>query len=166
MSVVRFISDLHWNHTNMALHRGFSSAEEMNSYIGNKWNKAVNKRDVVWILGDLTNEKGDYSFLDRLNGQKKVILGNHDQPQHVPRMLPHVLSVAGMVKKKFGDTKCFLTHCPIHPNELDYRVQVCVHGHVHSKSIPDNRYWNVSAEVLDYTPRTFDELKNMYWTNK
>jgi calcineurin-like phosphoesterase family protein len=163
MSVVRLISDLHWGHRNMALHRGFSDEEDMNEHIVSQWNKTVGKRDVVWILGDLTMEKGGYSFLDRLNGQKKVILGNHDLPQHVPKMLPYVLSVGGMVAKKFGDTKCFLTHCPVHPSELDYLVQICIHGHVHFKTLVDKRYWNVSAEVLDYTPKTFDELQKIYW---
>lgn len=162
MSVVRFISDIHWDHTNMALHRGFSSAEEMNEHIVREWNKVVKKKDIVWILGDLTMEKGDYSFLGRLNGQKKVVLGNHDLPQHVPRMLPYVFSVSGMVKKKFGDTKCFLTHCPIHPVELDHRVSLNLHGHVHSNTLPDKRYWNVSAEVIGYAPKTFEELRKIY----
>lgn len=37
------ISDLHLGHTNMALHRGFTSVEEHDDYIISKWNSVVNK---------------------------------------------------------------------------------------------------------------------------
>ena len=51
-----------------------------------------------------------------------------------------------------------LTHCPIHSSQLDYRYSYNIHGHVHSNSIDDARYINVSAEVIDYTPKTLEQL--------
>jgi calcineurin-like phosphoesterase family protein len=56
-------------------------------------------------------------------------------------------------KKEF-----ILTHCPIHPSQLEYRYKYNIHGHVHENSINDPRYINVSAEVIDYTPKTLEEL--------
>lgn len=157
---VFFISDTHFYHENMALKRGFSSAEEMNEHIVEKWNSVVRKGDVVYLLGDITMEKATYDILDRLKGFKKVILGNHDMPQHIGKLLDHVNSVCGMMKYKSSAlrTSMFLTHCPIHPMELDYRVSYNIHGHVHENSIPDDRYINVSCEAVDYTPRTLEEL--------
>jgi calcineurin-like phosphoesterase family protein len=148
----------------MALHRGFATVEEHDEYIIAKWNSVVSKRDVTYILGDVTMEKSaPYPLLDRLNGVKHVVLGNHDRRQDVKKLLEHVDSVAGMVQYK----GIMLTHCPIHPMELDYRFNKNIHGHIHEKQVMkmldgweeiDERYICVSCERVDYTPKTLEEL--------
>lgn len=151
MGRVFIISDLHFGHRNMAIKRGFSDEKEHDEHIIDCWNKVVLKKDTVWILGDITMEKSSpYHLLARLNGYKKVVLGNHDQPQHIPELLKYVNSVCGMIKYK----GFVLTHCPIHESELG-RFWLNIHGHVHENSLDDKRYLNVSCEVLDYTPMLF-----------
>ena len=108
----------------MALHRGFSSVEEHDAYIADCWNSVVRKGDIIYILGDLTMEKGDYSILASLAGFKKIVLGNHDMPQHIPKMLEHVNSVCSSYKLK----GCILTHIPIHESEIG-RYRYNIHGH-------------------------------------
>ena len=158
MCIVRFISDLHFGHGNMAIRRGFTTVDEHDAYIIEQWNKIVNKRDITYILGDITMEKiSSYHLLDRLNGVKKVILGNHDRSSHVPELLKYVSFVGGMVQYKGH----ILTHCPIHPSQLEFRYSKNIHGHLHLNSLDDERYINVSAEVVNYTPKTLDELKNI-----
>jgi calcineurin-like phosphoesterase family protein len=170
MATVRFIADLHLGHTNMVLKRGFSTVEEHDEYIIEKYNSVVYKRDVTYILGDVTMEKSSpYPLLDRLNGIKHVVLGNHDRRQDVKKLLEYVESIAGMIQYK----GVMLTHCPIHPMELDYRFNYNIHGHIHDKQvmrdvyhlgtynitqIPDERYICVSCERVDYTPKTLEEL--------
>tara|TARA_R110000772_G_scaffold54130_1_gene123515 strand:- start:38437 stop:38961 length:525 start_codon:yes stop_codon:yes gene_type:complete len=170
MGNVRFFSDPHFGHLNMALKRGFKSAEEQDEYIVQQWNSVVNKRDITYILGDITYEKkSGYEILSRLNGLKHVVLGNHDRRQDVEELLKYVKSVSGVIKYK---RKYFLSHCPIHPAELG-RVKVNIHGHVHEDSIvtykwdyenkvdtevPHPKYKNVSAEAIDYTPKLLTEL--------
>ena len=165
MSVVRFISDTHFYHENMAKKRGFDNAHEMNEFIVSQWNRVVSKRDVTWMLGDITMEKSNYEILNRLNGIKKVVLGNHDEPQHIKDLLKYVNSVSGMVKytDKVTGNKIFLTHCPIHPMELEHRVKFNIHGHIHDGyQIEDSRYMNVSAEIIDYEPKLLTELYEIY----
>jgi len=141
----------------MAIKRGFSSIAEHDAHIIKMWNSVVTKRDVVYILGDITMSKaGFYPMLDALKGEKKVILGNHDKQANVKLLLNYVNSVAGMIKYRGW----FLTHCPIHTNELQH-CKGNVHGHVHEKTIDDNRYINVSCEALDYTPALLDDLINI-----
>ena len=41
----------------MALRRGFKNEFEMDDYIVEQWNSVVKKKDVTWILGDITMEK-------------------------------------------------------------------------------------------------------------
>ncbi len=160
MSIVRFIADLHLGHTNMALHRGFSSVEEHDEHIIAKWNSVVTKRDITYILGDVTMEKSaPYPLLDRMNGVKHIVLGNHDRRQDAKRLLQYAESIAGMIQYK----GVMLTHCPIHPMELDYRFNKNIHGHIHEKVVllngsPDPRYICVSCEQVDYTPKTLQEL--------
>jgi calcineurin-like phosphoesterase family protein len=137
----------------MALKRGFLSADEMDEHIVKMWNSKVLKKDTVYILGDITMEKANYEILNRLNGYKKVVLGNHDQPQHIPKLLQFVNSVCGMYKKG----GYVLTHCPIHESEVT-RFHRNIHGHVHENSLDDYRYINVSCEVVNYTPMLLEEL--------
>lgn len=164
MSIVRFIADLHLGHENMAKRRGFLTIEEHDEYVITKWNSVVDKRDVTYILGDVTMEKkSPYPLLDRLNGIKHVVLGNHDRRQDVPHLLQHVASVAGMIQYK----GIMLTHCPIHSMELEYRFNKNIHGHIHDKvvmkmldgwEVPDERYFCVSCEQVDYKPKSLEDL--------
>lgn len=155
-----YISDLHFGHENMAIKRGFSCVDEMNEHIIKSWNGVINKKDTVYCLGDITMERSIfYPLLDRLKGYKKIILGNHDKPQHVPELLKYVNNVASMKylkHKQYGNI--ILSHAPIHPCELEYRFKYNIHGHVHENTLPDKRYINVSAEVIDYKPKLLKEL--------
>ena len=152
---VRFISDLHFQHKNMSTHRGFQDEFYWDEYLIEQWNSVVKSpKDLTYILGDITMEKSQgYFQLDRLMGRKIVVLGNHDMKQHVQELLKYVESVAGMIDYK-GFT---LTHCPIHPIELE-RYRGNIHGHTHENVYEDKRYINVCAEMIDCKPKTIDEL--------
>jgi calcineurin-like phosphoesterase family protein len=164
MSIVRFIADLHLSHANMAKRRGFSTIEEHDEHIIAKWNSVVNKRDVTYILGDVTMEKSaPYPLLDRLNGIKHIVLGNHDRRQDTKKLFDYAESVGGMLNYK----GIFLTHCPIHPDELTYGIPKNIHGHIHDKvvmkmldgwEVPDERYFCVSCEQVDYLPKSLKDL--------
>jgi len=173
MSKVFMIADLHLGHLNMAKKRGFSTAEEHDEHIISQWNKKVSKRDTVYILGDVTMESSKpYPLLNRMNGLKRVVLGNHDMAKDIPELLKYVHSVSGMIRYK----GLWLTHCPVHERELEFRVPRNIHGHIHEERImktqwvdewmtgmsytevPDDRYHCVSCEHVDYTPVTLEEL--------
>tara|TARA_R110000851_G_scaffold87648_1_gene191031 strand:- start:5814 stop:6329 length:516 start_codon:yes stop_codon:yes gene_type:complete len=157
MSKHFIISDPHFGHVNMATKRGFSDVYSHDLHIIDKWNSVVTKRDFVWVLGDFTMEKtSPYYNLDALIGTKFGVLGNHDQPQHIPELLKYVKKVCGI--KTMGKHKAVLTHCPIHPTELDCRYKFNIHGHVHENTLLDRRYINVSCEAVDYTPQLISNL--------
>ena len=64
----------------MATHRGFQDEFYHDEHIIDQWNRVVNKRDTVYLLGDVTMEKQtNYDILDRLEGRINVVLGNHDE---------------------------------------------------------------------------------------
>lgn len=158
MSKVYFISDLHFGHKNMALKRGFSSEEKHDLLIIENWNKVVTKRDVVYVLGDITFEKsGKYPLLKKLNGLIKVVLGNHDRASDIAELSKFVNSVCGAVKYK----GFILTHIPIHRSEVN-RFRGNIHGHTHEIVIDDKRYLNVSCEQVNFTPILFEKLIESY----
>jgi calcineurin-like phosphoesterase family protein len=166
MSIVRMIADLHLGHEAIAKWRGFETSNEHDEHLIEKWNSVVKKRDITYILGDITNEKNKYySLLDRLYGRKIAILGNHDLPKHSKQLLNHVDYIGGIMKYK----GIFLSHCPVHSMELDYRISRNIHGHLHEKSImimnengeliKDKRYHCVSVEQVDFKPVSLLDLR-------
>ncbi len=88
MSQVRFIGCLHFSHESVAKWRDFENSFYHDELLISHWNRTVHKKDLTYILGDVTMEKSnDYYQLDRLNGRKIVVLGNHDLWQDVPKLL-------------------------------------------------------------------------------
>lgn len=171
---IRFISDLHFNHVNIATLRGFKNVDDMNEHIIDKFNSTVRKRDSTYILGDITRDtsKG-YELLDRLKGYKFIVMGNHERRQDSFRLIKHCNGLAGAINMK--RYRSLVTHIPVHPREFEYRCEYNIHGHLHEHMVTkevyrdgrlykelDKRYINVSVEALDYTPMTFEELKEFY----
>ena len=115
------------------------------------WNNVITKNDLVYVLGDAAFTLEGLETLRALPGRKILVRGNHDC-LHVQMYLSVFEDIHGITKYK----KVWLTHAPIHPDELRGRKNI--HGHVHWATIPDDRYINVSAEVIDYTPQNYQSL--------
>lgn len=166
MSIVRFISDLHFGHDKIAQIRGFKDSTEQDEYIISEWNKNVHKRDLIYILGDISrNDISQYYKLGLLQGKKVLIAGNHDSGKNfIIEALKYFERIHGMLhysSKEYG--RIWLTHCPIHPLEFNEKhlkpTSYNVHGHIHAAyKIDDPRYINVSAEIVNYIPRSLKEL--------
>lgn len=78
-----YTSDLHFYHTNVIRYcsRPYSSVEEMNESLVSRWNEKVLPDDVVYCLGDFALAARAVEFYTpRLNGNKILVLGNHDFP--------------------------------------------------------------------------------------
>lgn len=78
-------SDLHFGHRNI-LHIGkgrpFKTIEEHDQVLIDNWNSVVASGDLVYVLGDFSIETSIDKIrepLRKLNGQKILILGNHDR---------------------------------------------------------------------------------------
>lgn len=152
-----FISDLHISHKNI-LHfspeRQGPTIEDHDRWIVTQWNSVVKPKDIVYVLGDVVFDKLKLPLLSQLRGNKILIRGNHDKFDTL-EYLQYFSAVHGMIKYK----EFWLTHSPIHPQEL--RGKVNVHGHVHNQSIPDDRYVNVCVEALNGTPLSLDQLRDL-----
>lgn len=170
MSNVRFIADLHFGHKWAAQNRGFSSIEEHNDKIIENWNKIVSKKDLTFVLGDVTMEDKEYiPLIEKLKGRKVLIGGNHDLRGDFVILRKYFESIIGCETYK----GFILTHIPIHTSELEGRFRGNIHGHIHDNIVtkptwssitntpttePDTRYINVSCERIDLRPISLKEL--------
>lgn len=176
MSNVFFISDLHLGHKNILKfagdYRDGSTIEEHDEILIQKINSRVSSRDKLFILGDVVWRKCDINIMRRIYGQKELIIGNHDE--HSLDVYRDVFDrVHGFYKYK----GFWLSHAPIHPDEL--RGKRNIHGHVHQNYIMkkilgfpyarDDRYIPVTVEALDGYPISYDEICEKYekpWQQK
>lgn len=79
---IYLIGDPHFGHGNIIRYcnRPFTSVEEMNETLIKNWNSVVGKQDIVYVLGDfaLCGKNSIIEITQKLNGRKRLILGNHD----------------------------------------------------------------------------------------
>ena len=56
-------------------------ADIMDQWLIEKWNRTIAKEDTVYILGDICfgNSEGAEKILQKLNGKKYLVFGNHDK---------------------------------------------------------------------------------------
>jgi len=81
------VSDTHFTHMGVCKFtrsdgvtklRPWSTPEEMDEAMVEKWNAVVKPHDKVYHLGDVVMRVKDLDILNRLNGDKVLIRGNHD----------------------------------------------------------------------------------------
>ena len=83
MARVFFTSDLHFGHKNLCQGLRGMTSEESDKLIIDNWNKVVTKRDLVYVLGDITmeNQNDIPKYISQLNGRIVLVGGNHDTKQ-------------------------------------------------------------------------------------
>jgi calcineurin-like phosphoesterase family protein len=140
-------SDLHLGHNNILNYRdNFSSLQEHKEFIVNQYCSIITKRDKIFLLGDVAFDLASLKLIKSLPGYKHLILGNHDLERG-----PKFTDLVGVYDKVDAMVKyknLWLTHAPIHPEEL--RGKKYVHGHTHNVIIEDQRYINV---CIEHAPR-------------
>lgn len=133
------------------------------------WNRVVGPKDKVEVLGDVIIGRSQRNTLARLNGRKRLRMGNHDIfiKNNNADYAAHFEEITAY--KVFDDLIC--SHIPLHPECVKERWKANVHGHLHTNRVmmqnPESRlveavidptYLCVSMEHIDYTPITIDEV--------
>lgn len=186
MGKIFYIADYHLFHENVIKFdkRPFNTVLEMNETIINNWNKRVHNNDKVYILGDFI-WKSVYiwpEILNSLNGEKHLILGNHDPksfPQEIKNLFKEIVEY-----KEISDCnkRIIMCHYPIIFHNKDFEENCyMLYGHVHitkeyqylceirkelkrkrllDKENPIGNFINVGCMMpwMDYTPRTIEEI--------
>lgn len=167
---IYYISDIHFSHKEIIdfCNRPYENIQDMNEDIIRRWNSVVTPNDVVRIVGDIAMPKTKediqnvIQLVKRLNGNKTLIIGNHDYKLIKNKDFVKLFSsVENYMVTKDNGRKVVLFHYPTEEWEGFFKGYIHVHGHLHDKDesirVIKNRY-NASADILDLTPRTLDEL--------
>ena len=89
----------------------------------------------------------------------KLVLGNHDSLKMYEQTIAKNIKIQLPL---FSYKNMWISHCPIHPNELRSRI-LSVHGHLHCDIIeidgnPDYRYFNVNLDNNYFKLVPFEEI--------
>lgn len=180
MSEIFVISDTHFNHENLLgfkqsdgtpCRNEFDDVYHMNEVMIERWNRVVTPWDKVYHLGDvyMGSQSKAEEILSRLNGKKRLIVGNHDTVYGKGNPLQKYFQKIYMwrIFKEFG---LLLTHVPVHPSVLgegrhktnngkEIPKTMNVHGHTHYNGSPPGPYKSVCVELVNYTPVNIEELR-------
>jgi len=162
-----FSSDLHFGHRNILKYcnRPFKDLEEMEEKLIENHNKVVSKKDTIYLLGDIsfTSNTKTRAILDKMNGKKHWILGNHDlRRKPIYDMFETVNHYLELKKEKI-----ILFHYPIASWNGMARGTIHLHGHSHGNLSPiyDRngkevvmRKMDVGVDCTDYKPIGLDEV--------
>ncbi len=191
--MIWFTSDNHFFHKNVIrlCNRPFAHLHEMHEYMIQEWNKRVKPQERVYVLGDFAFSGWTLTkkIVERLNGHKILILGNHDYAAH--KMLAAGFNeVHENIFIEIGNKqKVFLSHFPFHPmnsyqksedgsviikypfEKVDTRYMHkrmvddgqswLIHGHVHNAWKQNGRQINVGVDVWDFLPVHHERILKM-----
>lgn len=158
-----FLSDTHFSHNNILnfkdenekLIRPFKTIEEHDELIIENINKRVRSVDRIYLMGDVVIHCKAMSILNRINGRKVLIKGNHDIFA-LKYYTPYFQDIRAY--KVFPEYGIVFSHIPIHPGQLVGRFKLNCHGHLHHKVIDDIKYMNLCCEHLNYNPIEMEEI--------
>lgn len=158
-----FIGDTHFGHKNIINwsddRKKYSDIQEHDEGLVDIWNSVVRPKDNVFHLGDVAFGKHNLKWVKQLNGNKKLILGNHDTYPVEDYIDAGFNKVFGIVNYK----EFILSHAPLHTTQLEYRWKYNIHGHIHKPEEYDLdvRYINVNADAIGLTPVTLEEIRGI-----
>ena len=134
----------------------------MNEYIIKRWNSIVKETDTVYHLGDVGfgSLQEVKSLVERLNGRKILLRGNHDFKIGVNTWKE--IGFVEVYKKEIILDNLLLTHAP---SEEVGENQINIFGHIHDKPL-DRKFDKknhicVSCDVVDYTPVSISKIKSI-----
>ena len=202
MNNLYLISDIHFGHP-AAFKFASSRIDAVREYFGidreldvaklrklfdemiiEKWNKTVNQKDVVYCLGDVFCKSVDEEILRKLNGQKTLILGNHDKSLDLYEKTGwRVVKIANndnpkrsyLIEEHCGERIMF-SHYPIFYDDaydreivlgekeflrqvfVEEKCSLNVHGHIHETDSNNLLSVNVCVEKTAFEPIGLDVL--------
>ena len=172
-----FTSDTHFCHENILMYcnRPFKNVVEMNNMLIQNWNNSVKPDDDIIIAGDFIHSRNlqiIHDIMDKLNGNKWLVYGNHDYQNKFER---------DEIRKRFNYhcydamdfevldyevddyVKFYISH---YPCEFWTRNAVHLHGHVHSGKLSTSREvckfnpfkYDIGVDNNDFKPISYEEI--------
>lgn len=156
MAEVYFAGDGHLFHDNICKFRPeYGSVDHHNAWIM-RGLEHITKRDKTFFMGDWIFKREALDLISQVPGQKHLIMGNHDDYTLMEEMLKVFDHISGDIKYK----EFWLSHIPIHPDEM--RGKLNIYAHTHNHTIKDWRYFCTSMEQIDYRAVSLQEIRKEF----
>lgn len=180
-----FTSDTHWGHSNIIKYskRPFlfdpsrgpedprnRNVDLMDETLIKNWNYVVAPDDMIYHLGDFAfykDQRKTRNVLRRLNGNKVLILGNHDEYLE-PETLRMFSSVHKMLEIKVpdpdvGKQKIVLLHYSMNVWNKSHHGSWHLFGHSHGtlQDNPNSLSFDVGTDCHGYTPISYEQVKKI-----
>lgn len=146
----------------------------MNAGLVYNWNKVVSPQDEVWVLGDVVmgNREENLAYLERCNGKKFLVPGNHDKCHSMHKPKQEIIDMYALyfeilepqVTTEIDGQTFNVCHFPYtldHSSDARYLEQRPVDdgnwllcGHVHGLygQMPGPRQIDVGVDAWNYLP--------------
>ena len=166
-------SDLHFGHNKEFLYvkRGFRNIEEHDKALIDNWNNLVEDTDIVYVLGDimLSDKDNGIKCWNRLKGQKRIIIGNHDTDSKIALLsqCPDTEITGYALRIKYSGISLFLSHYPtltgnmFADGSMDKTLyNICGHVHTPDKFADADKgpIIHVEPECRDLKPVPLDDI--------
>ncbi len=164
--MIYYTADLHFGYKpiiNQAS-RPFLSVQEMDEALVSNWNAVVSEDDTVYFIGDIGGHCTPFPAkqLERLQGHKHLIRGNHDTCLDNQEVLfDYFESVSDFLEIDDGEYHITLCHYPL----VYIQGGFMIHGHIHNtqqeihqilRQLP--RVMNAGDDINHYCPVTLTQL--------
>lgn len=160
-----FTADLHFGRESMIYRydRPEKNILRMNDLLVRNWNSVVGRFDLVYIAGDLTDLPVEQTlpYLDRLNGIKHLIIGNHDRNAVLsPDFLSKFATCDFYRRIRVDGYNVILTHKPLEKWEGMDKGYIHLHGHIHDVQVEDANglIYNVGVDANNYKPISLNDI--------
>ena len=155
-----FTSDTEFGHKNIIeyTNRPFSSMEEMDETLIERWNEIVKPKDRVYHLGDFCYGSF-FKYFNKLNGSIHFVRGNHDRfPFEVPFLLevyiPNLMDEIDPSRKKL----IVLSHYSMRSWNLSHYGSWHLFGHHHGQINSYGLSFDVGVDTNNYYPYSLDQV--------
>jgi len=165
-----FTSDTHFNHAKIIEYssRPFSSLDAMNDALVDIWNAEVKRGDTVYHLGDFALSWGKQHtdlidrFLASLNGNKWLIVGNHDRDEVAKNDRWIKVVQYHEIKVDLGEPhkqRIVMSHYAMRVWNQMHRGAWMLHGHSHGNLIDiGGLTMDVGVDCHNFRPIHLDEV--------
>jgi len=163
---VYFWSDTHFGHKgliNYGFRKGFTTIEEHDEALIERYNSRVSKSDRVYLLGDISfySKTNTIALMKRLNGRKFIVWGNHDHSlKSAVKSEPSIIEQSYDYKEiTVGEQRLVLFHFPILSWHQVGKGSWHLHGHSHNNLPPSEMAMlDVGVDAFPKGPASYDEI--------
>lgn len=166
--MIYFTADTHFGHAGTSARGGivemmgrpFKDIDEHDTELIRRWNAVVGPRDLVYHLGDFSFHPRARSqeILDALNGQKFLILGNHDGG-NVTRLKGWVDRPTMMRLVRWENRRITLCHYAAKTWYKASKGALMLYGHSHGSLAGNSQSLDVGVDCWSYAPVSLLEVE-------